>query len=539
MRKAVLLAVIAAIVIVSLWAYGLVGRSSEQPSFRLASVQRGPIVSTVSSSGTLNAVTTVKVGSQVSGQIKELLADFNSEVHKGDVIARIDPENFKARVLQAQAELEVSRANVAIQRATVERSRAELRNARAALAAAKAQTNKARVFLRDTKLDLDRKRKLHKKRIIPDSELDRATAAYDQARAQLRAAQAEQRAQESMVSSRQAMLKMTQAQVELALAQVKQKQAALNQARIDLEHTIIRSPLDGIVIGRNVDIGQTVAASLQAPTLFTIAQDLRKMQVETDLDEADIGHVRVGQRATFSVDAFPDEEFEGVVEQVRKEAKTLQNVVTYTVVVSANNPDLRLLPGMTANVKIVIAEEPDTLKVPNASLRFQPKGAGGNLTPASAQLQGGSSTGAERMNRLIEDLELNEKQQAELKAIFSQSRKRIMALRRQGASPAEIQTEIERLRQKGKNEIMAILTPEQQGKFLNIGKTREQRKVVAGRVWILGPDGKPKPVDVITGITDGAFTQIVDGNLRPGQKVIIGASLPLHPSSRAKGKLRF
>ena len=467
MRKLTVLLITILIVAAAL-VYFYLNRADEQPRFRLAQVERGPIISAVSSSGTLNAVITVQVGSQVSGQIKELLADFNSEVRAGQVIARIDPQDFEARVRQAEAELEVARANVAIQRATVERARAELRNAQAALAAAKAQTDKASLAVTDAKRDLDRKQALHKRAVISESDLEKATVAHEQAMAQLNLAQAEQRAQASLVNSRKAMLRMAEEQVVHAIAQVKQQEAFLHQSKIDLEHTIIRSPVDGVVIERSVDIGQTVAASLQAPTLFTIAQDLRKMQVDTDIDEADIGRILEGQRATFTVDAFPGKEFGSRVEQIRKAPHTLQNVVTYTVVVSTENPDLRLLPGMTANVKIVVDERTEALKVPNAALRFRPA----------------------------------DKEKGEIAAVEDSTTS--------GAFGSGAEVEAHRM-------------------------IRLSNSVTRGRVWVLDPEGKPSPVDVIAGISDGSFTEIVRGDLKPGQKVIVGVIYPSRGSfSRGK-----
>ena len=356
MRKLAIFVVLAAGAIVAAMVYYSGDDESEQSEFSFAKVDRGSIVRLVSSTGTLNALVTVQVGSQVSGQIKELLADFNSEVQQDQVIARIDPVNFEARVRQFEAELAVSRANVAIQSSAVERARAELQNARSAAAAASAQTEKARVALSDARRNRDRKEALRKKSIISESQFDEAVAAYDQAVAQVRAAEAEEKAKYSLIRSREAALKMAKAQVEHAQAQVKQKEAALHQSKVDLEHTVIRSPVDGVVIGRSVDIGQTVAASLQAPTLFTIAQDLREMQVDTSVDEADIGCIQVGQGTTFTVDAFPGREFKGQIIQIRKQPKTVQNVVTYTVVVSVDNSGLLLLPGMTANVQIAVDE---------------------------------------------------------------------------------------------------------------------------------------------------------------------------------------
>lgn len=459
--------------------------NSEEPTFRLASVERGNIVSAVSSTGTLNAVTAVQVGSQVSGQIKELLADFNSEVRQGQIIARIDPENFEARVSQAEAELAVARANVAIQQAAVERAQAELDNSRAALAAAKAQTEKAKAVLVNSKRDLDRKQALYKKSIISKSQIDESEATYDQAEAQLSSAQAQQQAQASLVGSHEAQLKMAQAQVEHALAQVKQREAALHNARIDLNHTVIRSPLDGVVIKRNVDIGQTVAASLQAPTLFTIAQDLREMQVDTNVDEADIGRIQVGQKATFTVDAFPGREFRGTVEEIRKAPETIQNVVTYTVVVSASNQDQRLLPGMTATVQVVIDERRNVLRIPNAAFRFNPqKQETGRRSETLSEVQRASGGQAERLNRLIKALNLSNDQQAQIRTIFAEQREHITALRAQGASPDEISTQIQQMREESRRAISAILTPEQRQQFIRITAGQEGAPVSRARVWV-------------------------------------------------------
>lgn len=532
MRKLAPLITLAVVVIVATIAYIYAGSDSKQATFRLARVERGPVVSTVSSTGTLNAVITVQVGSQVSGQIKELSADFNSEVREGQVIARIDPENFEARVRQADAEVAVGRANVAIQQAAVERARAELENVRAALAAAKAQTEKAGVGVANAKRDLDRKQALYKKTVISESDIEEAMAVYDQAQAQFNSAEAQQQAQASLVGSRKAQLKMALAQVQHALAQVKQREAALHNSKVDLEHTVIRSPLDGVVIKRSVDIGQTVAASLQAPTLFTIAQDLRKMQVDTNVDEADIGRIQVGQRAIFTVDAFPGHEFNGQVEQIRKAPQTIQNVVTYTVVVSAENEDQRLLPGMTANVQIVIDERPDVLKVPNAALRFRPSSAGKEPAPGSVRVEGGGrAQRAAQLKRLIEALELKEDQQAQVRAILAEQRERIQALRRQGVTPEDIRAEIQRMRERSRSAILSILTPEQRKEYRRPAAARAASAVRRGSVWVIGEDGRSKPVELMAGISDGNFTEIVRGNLEAGQQVIVGMSQPERRSS--------
>lgn len=342
------------------------------PTYRFATVQRGSLTAAVSATGTLNAVITVQVGSQISGQIRQLLVDFNDHVRSGQVIARIDPDIFEAKVSQAKAQLDAARMAVVSQRAAVEKTRADLGNAAAALAVAHAQGVKARVLVVDAQRDLTRKRDLRRKELIAQADEDAAQVGHDSAGAQYEAARAQERAQASLVRSAEAQLEVAKAQLDTARAQVGQNEAALRQAQLDLEHTIIRAPVDGVVVSRNVDVGQTVAASLQAPTLFTIAQDLARMQVDTNVDEADVGRVRVGQRVTFTVDSFPGQTFAGEVVQVRKAPQVLQNVVTYDVVVSAPNPALTLLPGMTASVRIVTVRKDSVLLAPNAALRFRP-----------------------------------------------------------------------------------------------------------------------------------------------------------------------
>jgi HlyD family secretion protein len=545
MRKSFFLFILIVVVIAAGLAYRFRDRSGEKPAFRLAQVETGLITSIVSASGTLNAVITVKVGSQVSGQVKQLLADFNSEVREGEVIARIDPDNFEARVRQAEAELDVASANVAIKRASVHRAHADLQNAHAALAATKAQTDKARIALADARRDLDRKKTLHARTIISESEIDKATALHDQALAQLNATEADERAQTSMVKTREAILSMAEGEVALSLAQVKHREAALNQSKIDLAHTIIRSPVDGVVIDRSVDMGQTVAASLQAPTLFTIAQDLRKMQVETDMDEADIGRIQANQRVTFTVDAFPGQEFEGRVEQIRKAPRTVQNVVTYTVVVSSENPHLRLLPGMTANVRIVVDEHSNVLRVPNAALRFRPPGketgeSGGPGRPTSITPPGtGKGTGADRVKRLTEALGLDADQQARVRAIFTEARGKIGAMRRQGASLDDIRSEVERVRLRGREALLDILTPEQREKFTRLDAARASNPLTPGRVWVLGAGSNPSPIDIVAGISDGNFTEIVRGDLQAGQEVIVGTIQPTRRSPSGAKKFGF
>jgi len=530
LRKLVILVLLMAAAGAAGWFYFFGGDEGKALTFQMGRVETGRLVSAVSSTGTLSAVITVLVGSQVSGQIKELLVDFNSEVRQGQVIARIDPENFEAKARQTEADLAVARTSVLIQQAALARAKADLESALAAPVEARAQLEKAQVILDDTKRDLVRKKALFAKTAISRSQLDQAQAAHDQALAQLQAAQAQLTNQTASVDSRRAQLSMAEAQVKQAHAQVLRAEASLNQARIDLDHTIIRSPVDGVVIERAVDIGQTVAASLQAPKLFTIAQDLRKMQVETNVDEADIGRIKAGQTANFTVDAFPGQEFAGNVVQIRKAAQTVQNVVTYTVVVSADNPDLRLLPGMTANVQMVVSERSQALKVPNAALRFTPDGQGtaGSESPSGTNNQAGGGSARrsaeEQVKRLAETLRLTGDQVSQLKAFFAEGGRRIAHLRQQGASQEDIQAEIQKMRERNRSALLSILTPEQRDKYQQMLMARQDNPVSRGRVWVLDAKGKPRPIDIVTGISDGTFTQVVRGDLKPGQQVMVGAT---------------
>ena len=312
--------------------------------YRLGKVERGPLQAVVVASGTLNAVTTVQVGSQVSGQVQEIFADFNTQVKKNQVIARIDPQSFELRVNQARADVDAARSAVAV--------------AVSGLASQKAELGRVRVNLADAERDLNRKKTLVEKNFISPAELDKARTLYDSTIEQVKSVEAQRGIAESQIGS--------------AEAAVKQREALLKQAQVDLERTIIRAPVNGTVILRNIDAGQTVAASLQAPVLFTIAQDLRDMQVEAAIDEADVGRLGVGQQASFTVDAFPRRNFTGEIRQIRKSPINVQNVISYTVVISAANPDQSLLPGMTANVRVVVDSRENVLKVANAALRFRP-----------------------------------------------------------------------------------------------------------------------------------------------------------------------
>jgi HlyD family secretion protein len=370
-----------AVAVGTLGLFGLVGWQgaehvwSPHPGvkYRLSKVERGDMTAYVAATGTLNPVIMVQVGTQVSGTVEKLFVDFNSTVVPGQHLAQLDQASFRAKVVQAEANLDTARAEVKNALANVHNVRASIETARADVGSRAAQLEKARVTIVDTKRVFDRQRALFERSLLPRSEVETAQTAYDTAVAQHNAAQADRESAEAKLHAARAQLGAAEAQVEKAQAQVHQAQAALDQARVDLDRTLIRSPVTGTVISRSVDVGQTVAASFQAPTLFTIAQDLTKMQVDTHVSEADIGQIIVGQQATFTVDAYPGQVMRGTVREIRSAPIIVQNVVNYNAVVAVENPDLKLRPGMTATVSILVAQREQVLKIPKTALRFQPQ----------------------------------------------------------------------------------------------------------------------------------------------------------------------
>ena len=468
-------------------------QTADGPKYRLAAVERGALQMTVSSTGQVNPVVTVQVGTQVSGQISELSADFNTPVKAGQIIARIDPASFEARVATARAELSVARANVLMQRASLSEFQAEMMGAIAAH--------------KDSRQDLTRKQALLKRRVVADSVVEKAIAARDQAAARLAVIKAKSQKQ--------------QAQLQSAGAQVQSRQAILNDRMLDLEHAIIRSPVDGVVINRDVDLGQTVAASLQAPVLFNIAQDLRQMQIEVSVDEADIGRVSEGQRVNFTVDAYPRREFSGEILQIRKAPKVVSNVVTYTVITSAANPNYALLPGMTASVEIVIGARRNILKVPNAALRFKPPGAG-DAPQGRPGPEGARQRAQAMIERLTKTLSLSDEQQAGVREIFLQTGQAIRGVF-QGDTPADQRREmVQQLRAKSGQRITQLLNPEQLKIYKRLRAQSAAGGNQRGRVWISGADGEALPVNVVSGLSDGAMTEIVSGDLADDARVIVG-----------------
>ncbi len=415
-----------------------------QALYQTATIDRGTVKASISATGNCNAVVTVQVGSQVSGNIKALYADFNTKVKKGQLVAEIDPQAFQARVDQAKAALDSSQSAVVSAKAQVEKANADIASARANAANQNAAIAKAKAAVQDASNKLSSRKVLFQQGILSKDDFDTAQSTYDQAVAEQQAAVAQLDAANHQIQSAQAMYEVAKTQLSSAQSQVNQNLAALQQAQLDLDHTRIVAPVDGTVIARQMDVGQTVAASFQAPTIFQIAQDLTKMQVDTNVDEADVGQVKLGQPATFTVDAYPTTIFRANVTQIRQAPINVQNVITYDIVVGVDNSSLKLLPGMTANVKILTAQADDVLKVPNAALRFRPINLKGDPTTVRAA-----------------------------------------------------------------------------GKRKDDGST----------IWILGPDGRPQPVKVKLGISDGSYTVIESGELKAGQEVITGTLLKAQRSS--------
>lgn len=490
---------------------------STEVQYRTGKIERGPLQSAVSASGSVSPVTQVTVGTQVSGQIKDLYVDFNSEVKAGQLLAVIDPETFEYRVRSAQADVDAARAVVLTAQANVVASRA--------------QVSRAQTDLAEARRTHDRNLMLVGKGFIAQSTADQSNALVNTSAESVKAAEAQ--------------LGVTDAQVKSAQAAVAQREAALAQARIDLARTRITSPVNGIVIKRAIEKGQTVAASLQAPELFVIARNLRDMQVEASIDEADVGRIRNGQKASFTVDAFPGQTFEGAISQVRKAALNVSNVVTYVAVVTFSNTDGRLLPGMTANVRVVTDMRDNVLKMPNAALRVRiagvepaaPAASSASPAPTDAASAPAAATAApaagnaltEIRNRLVRELQLDAAQTGKVDAIYASARPKFMALRE--LPEADRSKARERITADIRARIAEVLTPEQKKRYAEMQAELAGRTITRGRIYVLGADGKPKALNVRLGITDGSQTELVVGpnspeaaELKEGASVITGVS---------------
>jgi HlyD family secretion protein len=433
-------------------------KGNDKPQYFTAKVDRGEIKEVVEATGTINAVTTVQVGSQVSGTISHLNADFNSRVKKGQVVAQIDPSLFQGALLQAKADYANAKANVVASQANLEKSQATALQTRA---------------------DYERTSGLAKEGVMSQQQLDLAKANADTADAAVAAAKAA---------------------VTQAVAQVQQKQAAVTVAQTNLDYTTIHAPIDGTVIARSVDVGQTVAASLQAPTLFTIAQDLTKMQVYASTDESDVGMIHTGQIVTFKVDAFPKDSFTGRVSQVRLNATTVQNVVTYNSIIDFDNPDLKLFPGMTAYITIPVADAPNALRVPNGALRYKP------------------DMPADQIRALYKQYGLISGEQTGTQAASGQGSGDTGAAGKQRRAHSEgTQGGGE-----GTNTTLQTRTP----------------RVDVAVLWKLRPDKTLEPVRIRTGITDHTVTevaQVLKGQLNEGDELVTGAVTTGSGPARAPG----
>jgi len=357
--------------------YGL-RPSPQAAALRTSVLDRGPVRALITATGTVRPVVSTNISTQVSGQVSEVLVDFNDPVTKGQLLASLDPQTFLARVRESEAELAVAKAELASRESALAKSQAQLQQHEARRGVAESEAESTRARHEEARSTLERRRALAAKGGVSDSDLQSAQTEFQSTGALLEAAEGKPQVQDAEIAGARAEVAMARSQADHARATIAQREAALEEARVNLSRTEIRATLDGVVIRRDVEEGQTVAASLQAPTLFTLAQDLARMRIETYVDEADIGRLRVGQAAQFSVDAYPGRIFEGRVTSIRKAPNLVQNVVTYTVLVDAENPDLALYPGMTAVVRIVVEEVLDGVRIPNAALRFIPKDLSGS-----------------------------------------------------------------------------------------------------------------------------------------------------------------
>ena len=500
-KKTRLTMIIGVVVIAGFAGFAFWSNRASAAEYMTAKVERGNLRNTVTATGVLQAVTTVQVGSQASGTISALYADFNSVVKKGQVIAQLDPSTAQAQVQQARANVENAKASLIQARAGVSASRAGTADAQAKVMAAKStvQTQQAGVSGAQANLNvlkaerddalsaLNQQQALASAGVISKRDYEvaqtafrTADARYNQAAAQLNQAMISEKMSagsgqaqaDAQLQQSQAQIQQAQAQVQQAEAQVQQAQAALNVAEVNLSHTTITSPIDGIVVSRDINVGQTVAASLSAPTLFTIANDLTKMQVIANIDQADIGLVEQAKTATFNVDAFPGKEFKGSIQQMRLNPQNVQNVVTYNVVLDVDNPEQKLKPGMTANLTITIDERNNVLKVPNAALRFRPQTA--NTQNRSNNGESNGANGGQRQNRSQRNAD-------------------------------------------GSN-----------GNGQENRLTPSTAPVLSGQnrlIWVLGQDGKPQPRRVTVGLSDGSATEIVSGSLQEGDVIIIGETI--------------
>lgn len=495
------------------WLPGWLGAaSSDGPRLRLAEADRGAIAAVVAATGTVNPVLSVQVGSQLSGQIRELNADFNTRVTAGQQVAKLDTRTIEARVAAAQADLASATAAVLVARAQAERATADAASARAQLISAEARADSADAQLRDAEQTLRDATQLRARGVNAERDLTRAQFAVERLRADVTSARGSVAQQRAMILAAEATQRTSSAQIEAALATEAQRRAMLQQVEVDLMNATIRAPIDGVVISRNVDLGQTVAASLQAPILFMIAASLDEMEVWATVDESDIGRIRAGQEVGFTVAAHPGVNLRGRVKEIRLSPTTVQNVVTYTVVVTAPNAGGRLLPGMTATLRITTDQRGDVVRVPNTALRWRPAGSSG---PAEATPAGGGGPVEQALANLPD---LTDTQRAEITAAQAELRQTMANLpadadaRRQQSQAA---------RQRLIARFNATLTAEQRARLAELRGNRGTAGA-PGTVHVIDADGAaPRAVTVRTGLTDGTLTEIV-GGLEEGARIVVG-----------------
>lgn len=494
-RKLLALAAIAVLAAIAAWFVFLRDTGTDAGGLQVetAVLATRDLSRVVSSSGRIAPLVTVEVGSQLSGQIEALNVDFNDRVTAGQELARLDPQTFATRVREAEANLEVARAQVSVSQANTQRARSELNAAQRAF---------------------DRAVSLRERGTFSEAQFDNAETAFNGA---------------------QAGVAVADANLRNARASLQQREANLESARVDLERTFIRSPIEGVVIDRRIDVGQTVAASLNAPILFLIAQDLSRVQIEAQIDEADIGDIANDQTVTFDVDAFPGVRFDGVVTQVRLAASAEGNVVTYTVVIEADNPRQRLLPGMTANVSIVTGTVSGALAAPNTALRFTPRGAAEALVSQTATTgQGGRSDGGGRggrggggggqmLDQLAEELELTADQRREVQRVMQEAFTRMRAqAQAQGAGggggggPAAFQAQM-------RSALAQVLTTEQLARYdaLTAERASQRQDVRRGTIWVQTADGRLEARQVGLGLSDGQYTQLLGDQVSEGERVVV------------------
>lgn len=508
-------------------------------AYRLAKADRGEVIATVNATGAINPVTTVIVGSQLSGQVVEILADYNSQVEAGQVVARLNSDQIRAKLDAARADLEQMRANKLVQEGMIEKVKADTDKARAAQADAEAQVARNEALHGDTEKIFQRQSELRSRGFAAEQTFDTARSARDAQQAALNSARAQVNSAKAAILGLAADLQVAKANVTAVTAQIAQREAAVRQIEVDLRNTDIKSPVKGVVVQRNVELGATVAASLQAPTLFLIADDLHRMEIAASIDETDVGRIKPDQRVTFTVTAYPGRAFEGGVKQVRLGSQTVQNVVIYTAIVSIENPRLELLPGMTANLRIETDRRENVVRIPNAALRWRPPSIVPDATPAaspdagpssqSARRGGGNGGGAARVTELVEaiktELDLDAAQTREVDAAIADMRKSF-AGGEGGAQDQSARRERGRAaRQAFDDRVTAALNAGQRSKFDAIRKRLSEngtgRASQVGRVFVTARDGNPQGVTVRVGATDGGMTEIVSG-LEAGRDVIIG-----------------